>query len=99
MPPSIARRLSRPAFGAIRFEVFPARAISLSQLLFFVIGECWGGIRGCQGREHRFALPRRDIARILRFRWPFLGKGLRQSRAPTAPALPCAMGSKARTRL
>src|SRR5215470_1645713 len=44
--------------------------------------------------KHTLSFPRRVVARVLQIVVPLLGRGRRESRAPTAPAAPCAMVAK-----
>jgi len=104
--PSLRRRTScfvRPT--APRSAVVPANAgthnhsaallkqsgaPAFAYLLPVVMGP--GSRFACPGRQRVF--PRQVFTRVVQSRWPSAIRGRRESRAPTAPASPCAMGSK-----
>ena len=71
------------------------RAIQYAAASRFNRCRLWNtGSPGQAGRRQPSAFPQHEFARVLQFRCPSVNRGRRESRAPTAPAAPCAMVDK-----
>src|SRR5690349_4815104 len=76
-----------------------ARSEATKQSSFLVAAklDCFASL--AMTRRQQFSFSRHGLPEVLHLRWPSSVRGRREDRAPAAPAAPCAMGRKERTRV